>query len=166
MTTNNIRPVAPGAYLVAFLLFFIPFFDATMSVAPWLWSNPQWRFGAIGLLSNALMLPASGALIAVATAVALGHYKTQRTLGIASWVLVLVIFASAGMFALDAVQTKSQIRPEMMLSYRVSTLTATCKLVLGMIGFALLGRACRVDKNARLEVNQAPRLIKREIASS
>jgi hypothetical protein len=166
MTASNFRQVAAAAYLVGFLLFFIPFFDAMMSVAPWVWGNPQWRFGAIGLLSNALMLPASGALIAVATAVGLGHFKTQRALGIVAWLLVLLVFVSAVMFALDAVQTKSQIRPEMMLSYRVSTLTATCKLVLGMIAFALLGRACR-NERVRVEVSETPRLIsKRDLASS
>lgn len=167
MLTSNFRQVAPGAYLVAFLLFFIPFFDAMMSVAPWMWGNAQWRFGAIGLMSNALMLPASGALIAVAMAVTAGHLKTQRALGIAAWVLVAIVFVSAGMFALDAVQTKSQIRPEMMLSYRVSTLTATCKLVLGMIGFALLGRACRIDRSVRQEATTSAMLIsKRDVAAS
>jgi hypothetical protein len=163
---NSFRQVAPGAYLVAFLLFFIPFFDATMSVAPWQWGNPQWRFGAIGLLSNALMLPASGALIAVGTAVALGHLRTQRILGIASWLLVALVFVGAVMFALDAVQTKSQIRPEMMLSYRVGTLTATCKLVLGMIAFALLGRGCRMDRSVRQEATTSARLIMRDLKSS
>ena len=159
MTSSNFRQVAAGAYLVGFLLFFIPFFDAMMSVAPWAWANAQWRFGALGLMSNALMLPASGALIAVATAVGLGHLKAQRALGITAWMLVIVVFVGAVMFALDAVQTKSQIRPEMMLSYRVSTLTATCKLVLGMIAFALLGRACRSERGSRVEVQEAPRLL-------
>ena len=67
---NNYRSLAPGAYVVAFLLFFIPFFDASLSLAPWNLASSQWRFGAFGLLSNALMLPAAGTLIAVATAIA------------------------------------------------------------------------------------------------
>lgn len=167
MTSSNFRQVAPGAYLVGFLLFFIPFFDVTMSVAPWVWANPQWRFGAIGLFSNALMLPASGALIAVATAVAFGHLKAQRAFGIVAWLIVVMVLVASVMFALDAVQTKSQIKPEMMLSYRVSTLTATCKLVLGMVAFALMGRACRLDRNARVAISETPRLIsKRDLMSS
>lgn len=163
---QNYRQIAPGAYLVAFLLFAIPFFDAMMSVAPWSWGNAQWRFGAIGLMSNALMLPASGALIAVVTAVVFGHMKTQRSLGMVAWMLVALVFVSAGMFALDAVQTKSQIRPEMMLSYRVGTLTATVKLVLGMITFALLGRACRIERMVQQESGSARLITQRDLVSS
>ena len=77
---NNYRQLAPGAYLVAFLLFFIPFFDASLSLAPWHLGSSQWRFGAFGLLSNALMLPAAGSLIAITTAIVAGHVRVVRVL--------------------------------------------------------------------------------------
>ena len=135
--------LAPCAYLVALLLIFIPLFDASMSVAPWSLGNAQWRFGAVGLLSNALMLPALGALIAVTTAVTLDHEWTIRTLRVWSWIACVVIVLSIVLFALDAIQTRAAISPEMALSYRVASVTAAFKLLLGAVAFALFGRACR-----------------------
>ena len=163
---SNYRHLAPSAYLVAFLLFAIPFFDALMSVAPWHVTNTTWRFGSIGLLSNALMIPAAGALVAVVTAVTFEHPRVQRVLGIVSWALVLVILASLGFFFLDAIQSRPMIRSEMMLSYQVATTTATVKLFLGAVTFFFLGRACLATP--RLEaVSGSPLLLnKRDLDSS
>ena len=143
---NNHRQLAPGAYLVAFLLFFIPFFDAILSLAPWNLGSSQWRFGAFGLLSNALMLPATGALIAVATAVIFGHFRTQRVLSILSWLAVAIIVVSTVLFGLDAVQSRRLIRADMQLSYFVATGTAVGKLLLGALAFVFFARGSRSDR--------------------
>lgn len=143
---NSYRQLAPGAYLVAFLLFFIPFFDATLSLAPLHVASSQWRFGAFGLLSNALMLPAAGMLIAIATAVAAGQARMRKVLGILCWVLVAVLIMSTLLFALDAMQSRRMIRPEMALSYYVASATALGKLVLGLVSFVFLARGCRTDR--------------------
>jgi hypothetical protein len=145
----NPRQLAPSAYIVAFLLFAIPFFDAAMSVAPWHFGNSQWRFGAVGLLSNALMIPAAGALIAVVTAVSQGHFRVRDLLGLASWVMAAVVLASLAIFSLDTVQTRAAINPEMIFSYKVASLTACIKLLLGMVTFVLLARACRSSRPVR-----------------
>jgi hypothetical protein len=159
---NNYRQLATGAYLVAFLLFVIPFFDAIMSVIPAHFDNTQWRFAVLGLLSNALMLPASGALIAVATAAMLGHVRLQRVLGILLWLLVVVVMVSAVTFSLDAIQSRPAIKPDMLLSYQVASTTALAKLVLGAVTFAFLAAGCR---GASAEViAAAPRVLKRDIA--
>ena len=143
---TNYRQLAPAAYIVAFLLIFIPMFDAGMTVAPWHPGNPQWRFGIVGLWSNALMLPAVGGLIAVTAALVFGHLRTQLWLGVLSWLTALFVTLMALMFILDALQTKSAIRPEMHLSYEVAVVTAEGKLILGLVSFYLLGRACKLER--------------------
>ena len=135
--------LAPCAYLVAFLLIAIPLFDASMSVAPWTLGSAQWRFGAVGLLSNALMIPAAGALIAVATAVTQDHVRTQRVFRVLCWMGCALVALSIVLFALDALQTRAAIRPEMQLSYQVASITAAFKLILGAIAFGFFARACR-----------------------
>ena len=143
---NNYRQLAPGAYMVAFLLFVIPFFDAILGLAPFNLGSSQWRFGAFGLLSNALMLPASGALIAVATAVILGHTRAQRAFSIISWLAVVTILVSTVLFSLDAIQSRRLIRPDMQLSYFVATGTAVGKLLLGGLAFLFFARGSRSDR--------------------
>ena len=156
---NNHRQLAPAAYLVAALLVFIPLFDAATTLYPFNVVSSQWRFGAFGLLSNALMLPASGALIAVAAAAAFMQPRMLRFLGVASWVVVAVLVVSMALFALDAIQSRRLIRPDMQLSYMVASATAMVKLFLGALGFALLARGTRVNPGtmpeARANVDRA-----------
>lgn len=137
--------LAPCAYLVAFLLIAIPMFDASMSVAPWVPGDPQWRFGAIGLISNALMIPAAGMLIAVVAAMTFGHLTFLRVLRILCWIGSLGIMLAVILFALDALQTRNAIRPQMQLSYNVASLTAAFKLLLGAATFLLFARACNPE---------------------
>jgi uncharacterized membrane protein len=153
---NNYRQLAPGAYLVGFLLFFIPLFDASLSLAPWHLASSQWRFGAFGLLSNALMLPAAGALIAVATGVVAGHPRVLRVLAVLAWLFVVVLLASTVLFSLDALQSRRLIRPEMQLSYYVASATAFAKLVLGMLAFVFLARGSRLDRSVSRDSTTAP----------
>src|SRR4051812_37475281 len=143
---QSYRQFAPAAYLVGFLLFFIPFFDALTSIAPWHLGVAEWRFAAAGLVSNAFMIPAAGALIVVGTALTYSHQKTQLWIGLFCWVMMLVVFVSMLSFSLDAMQTRNSIKPEMYLSFRVATITAEVKLLFGLVCFALLGRSCRVER--------------------
>lgn len=165
---NNYRQLAPGAYLVAFLLFFIPLFDASLSLAPWHIESSQWRFGAFGLLSNALMLPAAGALVAVAAAVAAAQVRMTKVLAILCWITVVVLAVSTVLFALDAMQSRRMIRPEMSLSYYVASATALGKLVLGLLSFLFLARGSRLDRSSTREATTAPirAFGKRDFASS
>jgi hypothetical protein len=165
---NNYRQLAPGAYLVAFLLIFIPVFDASLSLAPWNLGSSQWRFGAFGLFSNALMLPAAGALIGVATAIAAGHVRMVRGLAILCWFAVAVLVLSTVLFSLDAMQSRRMIRPDMALSYYVASATALGKLVLGLLAFLFLARGSRLDRNGTRDVNTAPirSFGKRDLANS
>lgn len=163
---NNYRQLAPGAYLVAFLLVFIPLFDASLSLAPWHLGSSQWRFGAFGLLSNALMLPAAGALVAVAAAVAAGHVRMVKVLSALCWVMVAVLALSVVLFSLDAMQSRRMIRPEMTLSYYVASVTALGKLVLAMLTFIFLARGSRLERSTQQSTAPVRAFGKGGLASS
>ena len=133
--------LAPAAYLVAFALVAIPIFDASMTAFPPHLHDARWRFGAVGLISNAVLFPALGSLIAIGTAASLGHARTQRILGILAFLVALACLGGLGTFTLDALQTRAAVRPELHLSYAVASTTAGVKLVVAMLTFCALGIA-------------------------
>jgi hypothetical protein len=143
------RQLAACAYFVAFLLVAIPLVDVFLGLAPWNVAVAHWRFGAAGLVSNALMIPSLGMLIAVATAATQGHVSAQRGLRVASWVAVVAIVIGLVLFPLDALQTRSLVRQDAHLSFDVASAIAECKMALGAIAFALFARALRPPVGAR-----------------
>jgi membrane protein required for beta-lactamase induction len=143
---SNYKQFAPAAYVVGLLLFFIPFFDAITSITPWHPDMAEWRFAASGLVSNAFMIPAAGALILVGTALVFSHYKTQLWLGLFFWLMMIVVLVAMLSFTLDATQTRNGIQPEQYKAFRLASIVAEVKLLLAAVSFALLGRACRVER--------------------
>jgi hypothetical protein len=158
---NRYRFLAWPAYLVAGMLIVIPFFDAAMSLWPWRPSAAQWRFGALGLTSNAFMIPAAGALIVLVTALQLGHWRTLRVLGVVSAIGAVVTGLSIGLFALDAMQTRVNVAETARLSFTVASLTAAAKLVLATLtlaGLAVAGLRTPRERRAAAAQTSSPLL--------
>jgi hypothetical protein len=141
------RQLAAAAYLVAFTLVAIPLFDAAMATAPFHASSAQWRFATIGLVSNSLLVPTMGLLIAVVTAVTQQQTRSRTLLAIASWLAALAMVALLVLFALDAIQTRSLVREEMRLSFVVASATAACKIALCALTLAMFGLAARRSRS-------------------
>lgn len=138
---NRYRYLAFPAYLVALVLILVPFFDTTMQLYPLNPGNAQWRFGAIGLFSNAFMIPAAGMLIALVTALTLGHRGFLRVLG---WLCAVGAFTSIVLlllFGLDAFQTRLNVSPEARISFVVASFTAAVKLIFAAVTMTALARA-------------------------
>ncbi|MDQ2667637.1 MAG: hypothetical protein M3Z05_16700 [Gemmatimonadota bacterium] len=146
---NNYRQLAPAAYLVAAALVIFPLNDSGVNLIPWTVGNAQWRFGAIGVLSNTLMIVCLGALIAVGAAVLSNQPRARRALGAASWVMAVLLLVAIGGFALDAVQARRLIRADLLSAYQMASITAEVKLLMGVLTFATLGRATRIDRASR-----------------
>src|SRR5688500_11437285 len=126
-------------YLVAFMLIAIPLFDASMSVYPFGLGNEQWRFGAIGLFSNAFMIPATGLLIALVTALVFGHFTFLRMLGILCLVGAVFVFLLILLFTLDSVQARLIITPQAKFSFVVASFTAGAKMILAVLTLGFIG---------------------------
>ena len=156
---NRYRYFALPAYLVAAALILIPFFDAAMSVWPWRPGAAQWRFGALGLLSNAFMIPAAGLLIVLATALALEHRRTLRVFGVLCALGALFTGVSVLLFGLDALQTRVNVAPSARLAFNAASLTAAGKLLLAtvtLVAFALAGLRSQKEKRASASQNRSP----------
>jgi hypothetical protein len=120
-----------------------------VSTAPFRFGNVQWRFGAVGLLSNTLLTPGLGYLIVVVTAVTLRHVRAQRVLSVLAWVIAAGLLALLGMFSLDALQTRAMVTPAMHTPFIIASVTAAGKLLLWAIVFVLFGRAARAPRALR-----------------
>ena len=105
------------------------------------------------------MIVSSGAFIAVATAVVLQQHRTRRLLGVGSWSVAALLLAISLAFVLDAVQAGAGIRSDMVVSYRLASITAGVKLVVGMLSFAFVARGCRVPPRARRGAIASPPLV-------
>jgi hypothetical protein len=129
---QNRRIIWPS-YLIAFSLSIIPPIDAVMQTLPMRFGDPRWRWGAFGLMSNAMMIPMIGLLIAFVVASLFEHRLFQRILGVFTAVLAVGTLIGLGLFALDTLQLHKQVQERGLLAFRVAALTATTKAIVGML---------------------------------
>ena len=153
------RQIAWPAYLVAIAIVVIPLADVATSLYPWRFLEARWRFGAVGLVSNSLLIPMLGVLIAYVTAVILDHRTTRRIIGGVSFAAMALCLVALVMFGLDAVQTRAGVRPEMQLSFGVASAAAAIKTIFATVTFLAIGVAAfrgSRDKAARMKSPDTP----------
>jgi hypothetical protein len=154
------RQLAAPTYFVAFALTCIPPFDALMQALPFRIHDPRWRFGAFGLLSNAMMIPVTGLLIAFVAAALFEHRVLQRTLGILALAFAVITAGALIIFGLDALQVRQQVATPMQLAFRVASTTAVTKSILGILTLGAFGLASlKAPKGPRREKPQRGGLI-------
>ena len=130
------RHIAAPAYMVSIMLIVIPLGDAWLAIVPMHLERAQRRYGAVGIMSNAAMIPMSGFLIAFATARAMNQVRFLRFLGLISALGVLLTISALTLFILDALQGSASVPPELRLSFKVATPFAIGKLLLSLGAFA------------------------------
>lgn len=143
------RGLALGAYLVGAALILLPLFDASISISPPRFDDVRWRFGAAGLLANALLIPNSGLLLLLITAISYEHTTFRRAVGVLALIGVAVWLAAIGVFALDALQTRVAVRPEMSASFKVASWSAIGKMLVEAATLTVLGFVGVYDVKSR-----------------
>jgi len=171
------RRLAVPCYIVAVAFIVLPVFDQVLQLAPTMHiHDARWRFGALGLLSNILLLPLLGMTLAFALSAIFELPQWQRALSIVAVVGIVLIVIAIGVFALDAIQVRSLMRVERLSSWTIATLTATGKYILAAVTLALFARAgfaastrsktSAKDRGAGLIVGRQPRPASQEGADS
>jgi hypothetical protein len=139
---NPDKALARPGYAIALFLFILPLTDATMTLWPTLnLGSEQWRFGAIGTISNLTLIPLLGLLVALALAVWYDHRHVRRFIGWFTAVIAVVFACCAVLFVLDYFQTRAVTRPEYMERMAIATVTSLIKQALTIIALILLSRA-------------------------
>ena len=150
---NRFRFFAWPAYLVGLSLAIIPIVDLAVQSWPLNPGSAEWRFGVIGLLSNAFIVPAAGLLIVLGMAALLEHNRLLQVLGWLCALGALLAGLTLGLFTLDAIQTRVSVKPEVMSSFVVASISAAGKLMLALVTllvFAVAGlRTARAAAAAR-----------------
>ena len=122
------RPLIAAAYLVAVLLVVVPLIEVTLSVWPLRFGQTAWRFGTLGLISQAATTPMVGAVLLFALAFLLDHRKTIAVGAVLTALISFALIVAIPMFALDAVQMRSQVGAAAQRTFDISGLLATIKL--------------------------------------
>jgi hypothetical protein len=139
--------LALPTYTVALLLVLFPLIDVGQTVVPFRPGAVDWRFNAVGLYSRSLIPPMLGLALAVWTSALYEHRAGQRAIAIVSGVLALATTLMLLLFALDAVQMRTQV-PE---AARSSLLTATVFAIFkfGLVAFVLAAFSRALWRNSR-----------------
>jgi hypothetical protein len=159
------RPLIAAAYLVALLMVLLPMIEILLSVWPLRFNQTAWRFGTVGLFSQAAMTPLVGAILLFATAFFLGHRKSLLAAGVVTGIIAVVLLATIPLFGLDAVQMRSQVRAETTRAFDISAMLAAIKLFGLFVVSALLTvgaiKAARNNAPRRAVPDNEPLLAKR-----
>ena len=147
------RQLAWPAYLVSIGMIVLPLSDVATSLYPWRFMDSRWRFGAVGLVSNALLIPIVGLLLALVMSMLLDHRTLRRTIGIVCGLGAVICLVATGLFGLDALQTRAAVNPQMQASFAVATIAAAFKTVLAMATLAALAFAA-LRRRSSVEVKQ------------
>ena len=166
----QMRRLAIPGYLVAFLIFLFPLLDTALSVWPPQTSQLAWRFGAVGLFSRALMTPLLGVLIAFGIALLMEHRTFLRVLAIANGVAAVLILVVMGLFILDALEMRVQVRADTKRAFDAASIVALVKYGTGMLvalAFAVHGwKASKQTGVAKKVRRSGPEILGRRPVSS
>jgi hypothetical protein len=122
----------PG-YLIALSLIFFPIFDSVLSIWPPQPGQVAWRFGAVGLLSRAVMTPLLGLFIAYCIALVLEHRAVLRVISVVSVLAVIAVVGGLGIFGLDALQMRSQVVAQAKKAFDAASVTAVLKYLFSVV---------------------------------
>lgn len=129
--------------MVAALLVVVPLVDYVLSVPPAQLSDVQWRFAAVGLLSNYTLTPILGLAMALVISAFLKQYSLQRWLVAAILSLAAILIALSLGFVLDAAQVRASVPVDGRAAFSSAWKRALIKDVLAAGALGYMGLRAR-----------------------
>ena len=136
---ESLRRLTPAAYAVAVVFLLSPVVDVVANVSPMEPGSIQWRFGAVGIMSNYLISAIFGLLLGTLLAAATGRRTMLWVFATLNIVTALVLLATALLFGLDVLQLKNVVRPEAAAMFKIGSAKAAFKIVTAAIALLMLG---------------------------
>ena len=134
------------AYAVAALFVVSPIVDVVASVWPLLPSNPQWRYGSVGIAANYLVSGVFGMMALSAIAALRGHGRLLRVLAIVNAVVAVLMVITALGFILDVLQVRASVprdNARTLWMFDVGAMKAEFKYLFGAVVIGWLAFASR-----------------------
>lgn len=153
---NTSSSLVLAGYLMALYLCVVPLAETVSGVLPIQLGSANWRFGASGLFSQALMTPMLGLFMAASIAVVFQHRVMGWCLLVLSATTGLIGLIAIPLFVADAHELGSLIARDSQRSFLLLTFGGILKFLLAVIvGFLLaFGLWARLTESPE-EVRQA-----------
>jgi len=139
MTSLSYRPFLKALYPVGALLIIAAVSEPALQIWPFRLGEVRWRFGAVGLMSGAVLGVMFGLVWIMAVAAMLEHRRTLRTASVVCLVMALVLSLVAGFFVLDFLQVRSSVNPDFRGALDLTVLRAMAVLGLSIPAAVGLG---------------------------
>jgi hypothetical protein len=126
-------------YVVAFGFLLPTLMEFLLVSFPYRVGSVQWRFGAVGLIFNTVLLPPLvGLALIMFAAVQLDHRRVARTVSILALVVAAVLVLLLPFFLLDFLQLRKLVNPQALRAFDLTSLKATLTgLVMLCVAIAL-----------------------------
>lgn len=149
MTSLTYRPLVKALYPVGALLIVASVSEPALQVWPFRLGEVRWRFGAVGLMSGAVVGVLLGLMLIMAVAAILDHRRTLRAASVVCMVMALVLALVAVAFGLDFLQVRSTVNPNFRSGLDLTVLRAMAIIGLSIpaaVGLGIGGwRSTRVS---------------------
>lgn len=158
------RTLVIPAYLVSLALVLLPPVDQFIQLFPFRLGDPRWRFGAFGLVSNALLLPTIGLFLALAIATVFEHHRFRRVVGSIGFLIVLFLAVGVVLFGLDIFQVRRDVNAQALRAFYAASASAVLKT--GVAALTLLAIGIASFRGAKPQVRekaQSQSLIRRPL---
>ena len=125
-------------YVCAFVLFFVPYFQAMAGIWPLQLSAIQWRYQATTNMSGILMLPYIGLVLALAIARSTGNKTVARVVGVVAALTTIMLIIAMGLFVMDALQLKKVVPDGKLPQFNKTNFVVGVTLAFSFVVFIVL----------------------------
>jgi hypothetical protein len=139
MARSGSIPLAAYTAIGVFVLF--PTIDIAAAVLPAGPADMSWRFGAAGIVSRILPMLVLGLLLALFVAISLDHPRIRRGLGVASFLLAMVLVIIWLVFLVDSTRMGAQMAGPARSALESAAVVALVKYALASLSALLIARA-------------------------
>lgn len=143
MTKPNIpaRPWLRGLYALGALLIVQPLAEVIAAAWPLRFGEVGWRFGVTGSFQLLVSTFVVGIGVVVVAAYLLHHRIALRAMAVLALVFAVVLVLATSSFALDYVELRRMVRPEILGGFDLAAAKAGISSVLSILALAVLGVA-------------------------
>lgn len=139
MTSQSYRPFVKALYPIGALLVVAAVSEPALQIWPFRPGEVRWRFGAVGLMSGAVLGTLFGLAWIMAVAAVLDHRRALRAGAVAALVAAAVLTGVVGLFTLDFLQIRSSVNPQFRGALDLTVLRAVAVLGLSIPAAVGLG---------------------------